>query len=113
MPGFDRNGPRGMGPMTGRGLGLCGGYAQGNVPAWPRYGYGRGIGRGRGGRGRGWGWRGDFYPSAANYGPVAPYPANQGISPEDETNMLKQQAEYMKQSLDAINKRLAEIEKKK
>jgi prefoldin subunit 5 len=44
---------------------------------------------------------------------VAPYPANQGISPEDETNMLKQQAEYMKQSLDAINKRLAEIEKKK
>ena len=23
MPGFDRTGPRGMGPMTGRGMGFC------------------------------------------------------------------------------------------
>ena len=27
MPGFDRTGPRGMGPMTGGGFGLCTGFA--------------------------------------------------------------------------------------
>lgn len=25
MPGFDKTGPRGLGPRTGRGLGICGG----------------------------------------------------------------------------------------
>lgn len=44
MPGFDRTGPRGMGPMTGRGMGYCGGGM--------RCGYGRGFGRGCG-----WGYR--------------------------------------------------------
>lgn len=46
MPGQDRTGPLGQGPLTGRGLGLCGG--------------GRGIGFRRGfgrGCGRGFGWR--------------------------------------------------------
>ncbi|MBN1336699.1 MAG: DUF5320 domain-containing protein [Deltaproteobacteria bacterium] len=50
MPGFDRTGPLGRGPMTGRGLGPCGGGA--------RYGRGGGWGGGRGGRGwarAGWG----------------------------------------------------------
>lgn len=36
MPRLDGTGPRGMGPMTGRGLGPCG------------YGYGRGRGMGYG-----------------------------------------------------------------
>lgn len=36
MPGFDRTGPRGMGPMTGRGMGPC---KRGRA-------YGRGLGRG-------------------------------------------------------------------
>ncbi len=41
MPGFDKTGPRGQGPMTGRGLGPCGGGM-----AWGRgcgcgYGYRR------------------------------------------------------------------------
>jgi len=71
MPGFDATGPRGMGPMTGRGMGYCAtpvppstlpnqpatlmpasGYSYGR----PRWGMqlGRGIGRGRG---RGFGRR--------------------------------------------------------
>lgn len=46
MPGFDRTGPRGLGPMTGRGMGCCGrgmrrGYGRG-------YGFGAGYGRGYG-----------------------------------------------------------------
>ena len=79
MPGFDGTGPRGQGPLTGRGEGYCAvripdfgqvpyGYAglQGTpvrgarFARWPRpatwlgraFGRGRGRGVGRGGRGR-------------------------------------------------------------
>ena len=48
MPRQDRTGPVGMGPMTGRGLGPCGGF--------PPCGWGMGMGWGRGlGRYFGWG----------------------------------------------------------
>lgn len=40
MPGQDGTGPAGQGPMTGRGLGPCGGGM--------RRGFGRGFGRGLG-----------------------------------------------------------------
>jgi len=33
MPGFDGTGPRGLGPMTGRGLGFCAMPAEAAVPA--------------------------------------------------------------------------------
>lgn len=36
MPGFDGTGPRGLGPMTGRGMGLCTGYM--STP-YPTYGF--------------------------------------------------------------------------
>ena len=43
MPGYDKTGPQGAGPMTGRGFGACGrGIRQG----WNAIG--RGFGRGRG-----------------------------------------------------------------
>lgn len=62
MPGFDGTGPRGMGPMTGRGLGFCAmqipnpprpdappyPYPYFARPRWGMRGFG---GRGRGGRG--------------------------------------------------------------
>lgn len=47
MPGFDKTGPMGAGPMTGRGFGPCGlglGWRR-------RFGAGRGLGRYFG-----WGW---------------------------------------------------------
>ncbi|MFP4258585.1 MAG: DUF5320 domain-containing protein, partial [Desulfovermiculus sp.] len=51
MPGGDRTGPMGMGPMTGRGAGFCAGM---NQPGALTAGFGRGRGFGRGfGRGRG------------------------------------------------------------
>lgn len=76
MPGRDRTGPRGVGPMTGWAMGLCGrdprpeeaegpirggrrsGFA-GNRRGRGRAGYGRAGGR-TGGWGRGWGaeWQG-------------------------------------------------------
>jgi len=68
MPGFDGTGPRGMGPMTGGGRGLCNPYNQayGMMPGF-RPGFGM-----RGGRGRGRGFgRGMQYPYA--YGAMQPY----------------------------------------
>lgn len=50
MPGFDRTGPLGASPMTGRGFGPCG----------LGLGWRRGFGPGRGlGRYFGWGWPAD------------------------------------------------------
>ena len=123
MPGRDRTGPRGMGPMTGRGLGYCAGA---DAPGYvnPAPGYGRGLGRGRGwwragrgwgGGGRGWrhwyfatglpGWARFDYPPAWGYGPYQP------MTQEQETELLKNQAEALKRELDAIAQRLEELEK--
>jgi len=62
MPGGNRTGPQGMGPMTGWGRGMCNPSQTANDPSpaqGPGYrgsGYGQGFGRGRGvGRGRGLG----------------------------------------------------------
>ena len=54
MPGGDRTGPMGRGPMTGRAAGLCAGYSN---PRYTTPGYGQGFGRG-GGRGVGRGFWG-------------------------------------------------------
>ena len=68
MPRFDGTGPRGQGPMTGRGLGFCVEPGQpqnpnfGSQPGVPRLGIGKGLGGGpRDGRGYG-GRRGLYGP---------------------------------------------------
>ncbi len=111
MPGYDRTGPQGAGPMTGGARGLCGPGATSYGPQFGRgFGYGRGFGRGQGyrrgfGRGMGMGYgRGPgLYP--AEYGPGYPLGAS------DEMNALKAEANDMKISLEAINKRIEELEK--
>jgi len=60
MPFGDRTGPRGMGPMTGRGAGYCSGSGRPGfafpVPGrrWFGFGWRQGWGRGSG---RGFNWR--------------------------------------------------------
>ncbi len=113
MPGFDRTGPTGAGPMTGGARGLCNPANAGYNPRFTEgFSYGRGLGLRRGFRGgfgpdRGWGrgfGRGyEWYPPAV--GPD--YPA--GAS--DEIDMLKADANYMQKSLDAIYKRIEKLEK--
>lgn len=84
MPGFDRTGPLGTGPI-GRGLGPCGG------------GMAYGWGRGRGFRRGGWfGW-----------GPAAVPP----LAPEDEKSMLEQQKSFLENQLNAITQRLEGLDK--
>jgi hypothetical protein len=114
MPRRDRTGPAGMGPMTGRAAGYCAGYA---VPGYanpiPRTGMGFGCGFGRGGD-RGWrnwyyatgltGWQRTMHPYPA-YAPAAPV-----MTKPQEIDVLKDQAEYLENSLKEIRKRLNELE---
>ncbi len=50
MPGFDRTGPNGQGPMTGRGMGNCQAAGSGHMPRGRRGGCGFGNSWGRGRR---------------------------------------------------------------
>ena len=52
MPGFDRTGPEGQGPMTGRELGKCNSENKRPPDKDQHFRPGKGIGHGRG-RGRG------------------------------------------------------------
>lgn len=123
MPGGDRTGPRGMGPMTGRGAGYCGGYGvPGYMNPMPGFGFGRGGFFGRGGRGGGRGWRNRFYATGmpgwmhwgaprwwmphAGFGPFT-YPVMSG---EDEMAALREQAAFLNGSLEEITKRISELE---
>ena len=120
MPGGDRTGPLGSGPMTGRAAGLCAGYP---VPGYANQAGGRGFsGAGRGGRGGGGRvWRNRFYatglPFWARYD--YPYPATRGygysyppreITAEDELRMLKEEADLMQKEVSDINERIRELE---
>jgi hypothetical protein len=112
MPQGDRTGPMGAGPMTGGARGLCNPAVAGTMPAYTGgYDNGRGLGFGRGfrggygpGRGRGFGRGYGGYPPAV----APPYQ----MSAADEMNTLKAEANYMQNSLDAINKRIDELSKR-
>ena len=108
MPGGDRTGPAGTGPMTGRRLGLCAGYG---VPGYQNFYPGRGYwGRGRSLRGRvGRGWR---HFGGVGYGyPGDPFPSPIGQpDPKQEKQFLKDEAEALQAELDSIKKRLEMLE---
>lgn len=119
MPGGDRTGPAGMGPMTGRAAGFCAGYPTPGYanPGWGGGYWGGGRGRGRGwghggGRGWGWGWRNRF-DNPAPYAPAwqgpASYPAP--VPREQELEALKAQAEYFERALEELRNRIKEVEK--
>ena len=116
MPRGDGTGPAGMGPMTGRGVGFCVGYA---VPGYANpiggRGYGMGWGRGRGmgrgrGFGRGFGWAGAGYGMPA-WGGAAYGPGMPTVPSEQELAGLKEQSQFLQNALDEISKRIEELEK--
>ena len=113
MPRGNGTGPAGMGPMTGRAAGFCAGFA---VPGHTNPIGGR-VFRGRGfwGRGGGRGWRNWFYATGlprwarAGFGfsgPVAPT-----VTAEQELVGLKQQSEFLQDSLSEIGERIEQLEK--
>jgi len=82
MPGMDKTGPLGTGPI-GRGMGPCGGGFAGR-------------GRGRGfGRGFGMGW--NAFP--------------RGITTDEEKVVLERQKDWLEAQVAEISKRLQEMEK--
>jgi hypothetical protein len=105
MPGGDRTGPLGAGPMTGRGAGYCGGY---DAPGYANPGTRLGLRRGF--RGGGHGWRQRYYATGL------PRWARGGYTPwtpEQESVALKTYAERLQSQLDAINKHIEEIKQKR
>ena len=131
MPRGDGTGPAGMGPMTGRAAGYCTGYTVpgfANTAAGRFYGAGRSFIGARGGRNRGYrnwyrttglpgwqrynmgipAWGGMYAPTVNPY--VNPY-AGPDVAPDEEKEILKEQAEFLKQQIDDIQARLAELEK--
>ena len=112
MPGGDRTGPLGRGPMTGRGAGYCAGYSEpGFAILIPRRGF---WGRGRRRSWfRRWGWprrrrAATGYPTAGFGRPdMSPAPA---MTKEQELETLKGQAEYFQGALGEIKKRREELE---
>ncbi len=121
MPGGDGTGPFGMGPMTGRGMGYCAGYAMpGYVSASPRFfswpsRFFRMPFQERGG---GRGWRNKFYatglPGWIRFGnPTAYQPMatqTSGMNAETEKRILGAQLEYFQNAVDDIRRRLAELD---
>jgi len=89
MPGQDRTGPLGQGPLTGRGLGPCG----------------RGMGRGLGiGRGRGFGWR-------ARTMQIMPIQQPAVITEKQEKEFLEQELSALKEEMREIEARIKELKK--
>lgn len=113
MPGFDQTGPRGMGPMTGGGRGLC--NPRGIRPGYQSYGFGfRGaspawpyVGRGRGGMPRCW------YPGVSGEGSANAMPpvSSYQPSPQEELGFLKEQSNTIKHEMEEIERRIQELEK--
>ena len=107
MPGGDRTGPEGLGPMTGRAAGSCAGSS---APGYMSAAGGRGLaGRGRGG---GRGWRNRFFATGlpgwmrAGFG-HQPTPVDE----KQELAGLKRQAQLLQNSLKEIDERMEQLGK--
>ncbi len=104
MPRGDRTGPTGLGPMTGRAAGYCAGYP---LPGYMNP-YGGQLGLGFGwGRGRWWGYPYSAPTWGAGYGA---FPYATPYSRDQEKEALQNQVKFFEDQLDAMRKRIEEIE---
>ena len=110
MPGGDRTGPMGMGPMTGRRAGFCGGAG---VPGCMNHRrgarLGQGQGRGRGGRGRRNMFHATGLPGWMRSGVAGVAPAEVPAS-EVERQSLQDQVKTLQSQLDEVKRQLAQSE---
>lgn len=106
MPRGDGTGPMGMGPMTGRGMGRCDGYAGS--------GYAVGFGRGRGRCFRRMYDMTEFSSrvrrGAYPYG-FASYPYQVETNDVDEKKVLQNQMDFLEKQLKEVREKLKDFEK--
>lgn len=96
MPGGDRTGPSGQGPLTGRRMGYCVCEDRSSYMLNSGYGYGRGRGFRRGfGPGRGMGY-GNFY--------------QENITDVSEKTLLENEIRILKEQLSSLENRLSKRE---
>lgn len=98
MPGGDRTGPMGMGPMTGRGAGFCAGN---NRTGWGHRFFGRGMGFRRGGRGGGFGFRSRFGGAGA-----VNFPETAARTQDDEKQWLQDRTRALEMELEQLRRRM-------
>lgn len=111
MPGGDKTGPNGIGPMTGRGAGYCAGYS---TPGYINPVSGRsGFGVGRGGAPYG-GGRGRTFGGGRDYGSryYADYPAPNYPNVSEKT-ILENEIKILSEQMKSLEKRLSEIKEEK
>ncbi len=114
MPGGDRTGPAGLGPMTGRQAGYCTGNSVPGYQSAPMgRGFGRGLGRGMGagqgrGFGRGYAWR--RQPVIQSPQLVVQTPIEPRAASNPELDLLKAQADSIQNTLESINQRIQKLE---
>jgi len=95
MPNFDKTGPNGQGPMTGRSDGPC------------ASGYGRGSGRGLG-RGLGRGFANGIGRGMRNF--FGRKFCCDTINPKDEKSDLMNEIKYMEENLKEAKNYLSQLE---
>ncbi len=119
MPGRDRTGPFGQGPMTGRGLGMCAAGVNA-LRNGARFGWGlrRGIGFGPGfGMGPGFGWSagrrlgrglgcGMLLGMGLGYGCMRGLRRHLSGRGGTEENLLHEEKQRLESRLEALNKQI-------
>lgn len=93
MPGFDGTGPRGQGPLTGGGRGYCAVSLSGDRPIYTARRFFRK------------GQRGGFQRGMQAFGSFG-----RVVSKEEESEILKSQADFLKRQLEDTQARIQEME---
>jgi len=101
MPGFDKTGPGGQGPMTGRGQGNC---VDSRDSARPRLGGFGSFGRR---------WRNRFFNSGmpGRFWGRGFAREESALSSQDEVAMLQEEASYFEKELKSIREELNRLKK--
>lgn len=117
MPKGDRTGPMGTGALSGRAAGFCKGF---DMPGFASPTAARGLGMGMGRRRGGWGgptvggrsWRcRSFATGLMGHKYFGGYElTRQPFNPELEKETLTNRSQALQSELDAVNRRLVEIE---
>jgi len=105
MPGGDRTGPLGRGPMTGRGAGLCSGSTS---PGYFNPGYGRRFNRWGSNFGRGFRGFGRRFWYREGYDISIPQP-----NMDEEKQYLENLVKSLESEIKEIKDRIQEISKEK